>query len=56
MRTLLAIALGLACLPAAHAQVKSLEGASLGTHVMGPKYTNADLKGRVVFIEVWGVN
>ncbi len=34
----------------------TLEGFDAGTHVHGPKYAAADLKGRVVLVEYWGVN
>lgn len=34
----------------------TLEGLSGGTHVNGPKLDPADLKGRVVLVEYWGIN
>ena len=33
-----------------------LNGVNLGTHVSGPKITAADLSGKVVMFEYWGVN
>lgn len=45
------------CVPGlAEAKVTSLEGVNLGQHWYGPKYTEDDLKGRVVMIELWGYN
>ncbi len=34
----------------------SLETLELGPPVLGPKWDKADLKGRVVLIEKWGVH
>ena len=28
----------------------------LGTSIMGPKLSEADLKGKVVLLEFWGIN
>jgi len=32
------------------------EGIDLGTYVSGTKLAPADLKGKVVFIEFWGIS
>ena len=40
---------------ALHAAV-TLDGFQPGAHVNGPKFDPADLKGRVVLVEYWGVN
>jgi thiol-disulfide isomerase/thioredoxin len=51
------LALTALCLIASAAQAAAtLEGMRPGTHVNGPKYDPADLKGRVVLVEYWGVN
>lgn len=55
-RMALALALVLALPGFALAEVKSIEGASLGEHWYGPKYSMEDLQGRVVLIELWGYN
>ena len=34
----------------------SADGIKLGTPVSGPKLSAADLKGKVVFLEFWGIN
>ena len=34
----------------------SLDGLTLGTHVMGPKIETAQLSGSVVLVEFWGIN
>ena len=34
----------------------TLEGMRPGSHVNGPKFDPADLKGRVVLVEYWGIN
>ena len=31
------------------------DGIALGDHVMGPKLTSDDLKGKVILIEFWGI-
>jgi hypothetical protein len=38
------------------AKVESMDGMNLGEHWFGPKRTMADLKGRVVMVEMWGFN
>jgi hypothetical protein len=57
-KTLLGVSLGilfgLALIGPVGAQEAS--GISLGTHIMGPKLTADDLKGRVILFEVWGIN
>jgi hypothetical protein len=43
--------------PHAAAQTKAkLDGATFGPHISGPKVEPADLKGRVVVVEFWGIN
>lgn len=32
------------------------EGIQMGKSIMGPAYTADDLKGKVVFVEFWGIN
>jgi hypothetical protein len=32
------------------------DGIQFGKYVMGPKLTAADLKGKVVLVEFWGIN
>lgn len=32
------------------------EGIQMGKSIMGPTHTSDDLKGKVVFIEFWGIN
>ena len=32
------------------------DGIRLGTHVMGPQPALADLKGKVVLVEFWGIH
>ena len=34
----------------------TVDGIRLGDPVMGPKATAADLKGKVVLLEFWGIN
>ena len=51
------LALTALCLIASAAQAAvTLEGIRPGAHVNGPKFDAADLKGRVVLVEYWGVN
>jgi thiol-disulfide isomerase/thioredoxin len=40
---------------AAHAAA-TLDNMSPGSHVNGPKFDPADLKGRIVLVEYWGIN
>jgi thiol-disulfide isomerase/thioredoxin len=47
---LAALSLGIA------AQAAELKGVDLGTHLSGPRLTAADLSGKVVIFEYWGVN
>lgn len=49
----LAICLSLLTSPARGADLSRMD---LGSYVTGPKITNADLKGRFVIVEYWGVN
>jgi len=60
MRTLrcliLAVPLSLAVVCQLGAQEVKSDGISLGTHIMGSKLMPADLKGRVIFLEQWGIN
>lgn len=48
------LSLALVC-PAGAQEVKS-DGISLGSHIMGTKLKSEDLKGRVIFLEQWGIN
>ena len=51
------LALAALCLVATAAQAAAtIEGFRAGPHVSGPKFDAADLKGRVVLVEYWGVN
>jgi hypothetical protein len=34
----------------------TIDGVQLGTPVSGPQLTPADLKGKVVLVEIWGMN
>lgn len=52
----LGMLLSLALVRPAGAQEPRTEGISLGTHIMGPKLTTNDLKGRVILLELWGIN
>ncbi len=59
MRTHLFALLALICLAAASGDLAAeatLQGVNLGTYVTGPKVSAADLTGRVVLFEYWGVN
>ena len=59
MRIAFAAALALAALAAptpAFAQVQSIEDIDLGTYWYGPQFSKDDLKGRVVFMKMWGYN
>jgi hypothetical protein len=45
--------------PASGAEFKmnvKADGIGLGDYISGPKLTADDLKGRVIFIEFWGIN
>lgn len=55
LRFPLALALAVACSSVVHAAA-TLEGINLGTPVTGPAITAADLTGKVVLFEYWGVN
>ena len=55
-KALFALVLALSLPGLAEAKVTSLDGANLGEHWYGPKYTLEDLKGRVVMFELWGYN
>lgn len=51
------LALTALCLIASAAQAAAtLDGMRPGAHVNGPKFDPADLKGRVVLVEYWGIN
>jgi hypothetical protein len=53
---LAAAVLALAAVPAAAQTKAKLDGATFGTTISGPKVEPADLKGRVVVVEFWGIN
>ncbi len=55
MRLVLALALVMTVVAPACAEA-TLSGINLGSHVDGPKISAADLQGRVVLFEYWGVN
>jgi len=55
MRLLLATAMLCLCTAALPAAA-TLEGVTFGTYISGPELSAADLQGRVVFWEYWGVN
>lgn len=54
--TVLSLAVCFALPIQASAGVTSLEGANIGEHWSGPKFTLEELKGRVVMFELWGYN
>jgi len=59
MKTLLLVILLVCCgwdLHAGDAGSVSLKQASLGTYLSGPKLKSADLAGRIVLFEYWGIN
>lgn len=59
MRTALAATLVMAALATpsmAEAQVTSVDDIDLGTYWYGPQFSKEDLKGRVVFMKMWGYN
>jgi hypothetical protein len=52
----LGVLLSLALVRPAGAQEPRSEGISLGSYIMGPKLTADSLKGRVILLELWGIN
>jgi hypothetical protein len=42
-------------LAGAESEKSAVEGLTLGDHWFGPKLSTADLKGRVVLVEFWGL-
>jgi hypothetical protein len=47
---------GLALTGFARAADPTLSGVRLGPPISGPKVDMADLKGKVVFLEMWGIH
>jgi hypothetical protein len=42
--------------PAADKSKLNVDGVKIGSTMMGPKWTEADLKNKVVVMEFWGIN